>query len=113
GESAVRVGVAFAVLALCSLAQFCGAPGAHISAEAAESTGDWQIRYETDSVTGGKLVSILIYSQKLAHTGTYFAGKSAMQFACLNGQPQVQFVFGFQIGSKADSEFSYRFDDQP
>lgn len=108
----MRVGVAFVVLAMSGLALSCAAPGTRLATAQAASTGDWQITQETDSVTGGKLVSIVIYSAKLSHAGTYFA-RSVMQFACLKSQPQVQFVFGFQIGSKADSEFAYRFDEQP
>jgi hypothetical protein len=74
--------------------------------------GDWKITKEIDSVAGAKLVSILIYSHKLSHSGLSFAGRFAVQFACLKGQPSIQFVFGFQIGSKADSETAYRFDEQ-
>jgi hypothetical protein len=41
-----------------------------------------------------------------------FPGAAKLQLVCFKGQPMVHFQFGFQIGSKADSEISYRFDDK-
>ena len=32
---------------------------------------------------------------------------------CFKGQPVIHFIFIYQIGSKSDSEISYRFDDRP
>ncbi len=74
---------------LSALLGVCVGRDALIATAATESSGDWQITKEIDSVTGAKLVSILIYSHKLSHSGLYFAGRSAMQFACLKGQPSI------------------------
>jgi hypothetical protein len=76
------------------------------------SSGDWQITKQVDSVTGAKTVNIQVLSDRTSHGGLTFAQGARLQLACFKGQPLVHFQFGFQIGSKSDSEIAYRFDDR-
>ena len=36
-----------------------------------------------------------------------------LQLVCLKNKPLIHVMFAFQIGSKADSEILYRFDEKP
>jgi hypothetical protein len=100
-------------MALAALALLTGCatnplgPGAEVT-----TSGEWQISRATDSVTGGKTANIQIMSDNTSHGGLTFARGAELQLVCFGGQPVVHFMFGFQIGSKADSEISYRFDER-
>ncbi len=107
------VALSISALSVVLLAQPEAVRGPVVPAAAAAFSGDWQITAKTDSVTGRKVANILLQSSKTAHDGLYFAPKAVMQLGCLKGQPLIHLMFGFQIGSKADSEISYRFDDKP
>jgi hypothetical protein len=84
-----------------------------IATAAAESSGDWQIKIEVDSVTGAKILNVKLRSRKTAHDGLFLPPDAVLQLGCLKNHPLIHFSFAFQIGSKADSEISYRFDEQP
>jgi hypothetical protein len=75
--------------------------------------GAWQISKSTDSVTGEATVNIKLTANQTSHDGRTFPGGTGLQLVCFKGQPEVHFIFIFQIGSKSDSEISYRFDDKP
>jgi hypothetical protein len=83
-------------------------PGAEVM-----SSGAWQISKSTDSVTGETTVNIKLIANQSSHDGRTFPGGTGLQLVCFKGQPVVHFIFIFQIGSKSDSEISYRFDDKP
>jgi hypothetical protein len=91
----------------------CAASGPLGAAAEAASSGDWEISQGVDSVTGGKTANIKLVASKTSHDGTTSPGGAGLQLVCFKGQPMVHFLFVFQIGSKADSEISYRFDDKP
>lgn len=103
------------LLALIStlLVQVCLGRGPPSTPAEAASSGDWQITQKVDSVTGSKLTNVLLRSSKTTHDGLMFAPNAVMQFVCLKGRPLIHLMFGFQIGSKADTEVSYRFDEGP
>jgi hypothetical protein len=84
-----------------------------VGANASLAAGDWRISQSVSSVTGARIVNIQVVSSNTAHGGLTFPGGAGLQLGCFNGQPVVQFQFGFQIGSKADSEIFYRFDTGP
>ncbi|HET7447575.1 MAG TPA: hypothetical protein VFJ49_06650 [Methyloceanibacter sp.] len=83
-------------------------PGAEVT-----SSGAWQISKSTDSVTGEATGNIKLTANQTSHDGRTFPGGTGLQLVCFKGQPVVHFIFIFQIGSKSDSEISYRFDDKP
>jgi hypothetical protein len=80
---------------------------------AAESSGDWQISTRVDSVTGAKILNVKLEARKTAHDGLFLPPHALLQLGCLKNHPLIHFTFAFQIGSKGDSEISYRFDEQP
>lgn len=83
------------------------------TASAAQSAGDWEITKSIDSVTGRKSVNIKVVSYKVSYKGQIYGRVAELQLGCFKSQPVVNFQFGFQIGSKSDSEIRYRFDDKP
>jgi hypothetical protein len=89
------------------------AAGVLIASAAAESSGDWRITKEIDSVTGAKILSLKIEARKTAHDGLFLPPDAVLQLGCLKNHPLIHISFAFQIGSKADSEILYRFDDKP
>jgi hypothetical protein len=104
---------AFLALFMVSLLGACAGtnplgPGAEVM-----SSGEWQISKATDSVSGEKAANIQLISNKTSQGSLTFPGGAKLQLVCFNGQAVAHFQFGFQIGSKADSEISYRFDDKP
>lgn len=107
--------VALWILALsAALALAAWVAGAPLAATAqAASSGDWQILQEVDNVTGAKLTTVLLPSRKIAHSGLALTPRALLQFACRKGQLLLHLQFGFQIGSKGDSDVSYRFDGRP
>jgi len=86
---------------------------AFIATAAAESSGDWRITTRVDSVTGAKILNVRLEARKTAHDGLFLAPDALLQLGCLKNHPLIHVAFAFQIGSKADSEISYRFDNQP
>jgi hypothetical protein len=98
-----------AVSALCA----CAATGPLGAAAETTSSGAWRISKGIDSVTGVKTANIQLVSDKTSHGGLTFPGGAGLQLGCFKGQPVVHFEFGFQIGSKSDSEITYRFDEKP
>jgi hypothetical protein len=101
----VALGALF-LLASCAGTSLLG-PGAEVS-----YSGEWKISRSTDSVSGEKTADIQLISSATSHGSYSFPGAAKLQLVCFKGQPMVHFQFGFQIGSKADSEISYRFDDK-
>ncbi len=89
------------------------ASGVWVEAAEAASAGDWQISQKVDSVTGARIAHIFIQSSKVAHSGLLLAQNPFLQLGCIKGQPVVQLVFAFQVGSKSDSDVSYGFDRTP
>ena len=77
------------------------------------SSGDWRIARKVDSVTGGTLTNISLESSQTSHPGLALIPHALLQFACLKGQLLIYLQFAFQVGSKADSDISYRFDEKP
>ena len=71
------------------------------------------ITKEIDSVTGAKILHMKIEARKTAHDGLFLPPDALLQLGCLKNQPPIHVMFAFQIGSKADSEIFYRFDDKP
>ena len=98
---------------LSALLGVCAGRDALIAAAAAESAGDWRITKEIDSVTGAKILNRKIEARKTAHDGLFLPPDALLQLGCLKNQPPIHVMFAFQIGSKADSEIFYRFDDKP
>jgi hypothetical protein len=112
----VRAGVArflfaLGVLSALSLLCACAGTGSFASAEM-QSSGDWNIERETDRVTGEALTEVWLKSSQISHPGLPAIPHALLEFACLKGQLLVRLQFGFQVGSKADSDVSYRFDDK-
>jgi hypothetical protein len=91
----------------------CATRGVWVEAAKAASAGDWQISRKVDSVTGARLTNVLLPSSKTAHSGLRYTPRALLQFACLKGQPVVHLQFAFRVGSKGDSDVSYRFDKEP
>jgi hypothetical protein len=86
---------------------------AFIATATAESSGDWQITTKVDSVTGAKILNVRLEARKTAHDGLFLPPDALLQLGCLKNHPLIHVTFAFQIGSKGDSEISYRFDNQP
>lgn len=104
----------FARSAVIALLLLCAAAGGvWVTPAQAESAGAWQITQKVDRVTGAKIGNIFIRSSKIAHSGQLFAQNAFMQLGCIKGQPVIQLVFAFQVGSKNDSDVSYGFDRTP
>jgi len=79
----------------------------------AESSGDWQITAKVDEVAKTKVFNVKLEATTTAHDGLFPPPDGLLQLVCLKGQPLVDVMFAFQIGSKADSEILYRFDEKP
>lgn len=79
----------------------------------AESSGDWQITAKVDDVAKTKALNIKLEARKTAHDGLFLPPDAVLQLVCLKNQPLIHVMFAFQIGSKADSEIVYRFDEKP
>jgi hypothetical protein len=77
----------------------------------AESSGDWQITAKVDEVAKTKVFNVKLEARTTAHDGLFPPPDGLLQLVCLKGQPLVDVMFAFQIGSKADSEILYRFDE--
>ena len=67
----------------------------------------------TDRVTGAKILNVKLEARKTAHDGLFLPPDALLQLGCLKNHPLIHFTFAFQIGSKGNSEISYRFDEQP
>ena len=79
----------------------------------AESSGDWQITAKVDEVAKTKVFNVKLEARTTAHDGLFLPPDALLQLVCLKGQPLIHVMFAFQIGSKADSEILYRFDEKP
>jgi len=79
----------------------------------AESSGDWQITAKVDEAAKTKVFNVKLEARKTAHDGLFLPPDALLQLVCLKGQPLIHVMFAFQIGSKADSEILYRFDEKP
>jgi hypothetical protein len=79
----------------------------------AESSGDWQITATVDDAAKTKVFNVKLEARKTAHDGLFLPPDALLQLVCLKGHPLIHFMFAFQIGSKADSEILYRFDEKP
>jgi hypothetical protein len=101
------------IVALAVLVGIASARGPLIAGAAAESSGDWQINVRTDSITGAKILNVKLEARKTAHDGLFLPPDAVLQLGCLKSHPLIHVSFAFQIGSKGDSEISYRFDQQP
>jgi hypothetical protein len=77
----------------------------------AESSGDWQITAKVDEVAKTKVFNVKLEARTTAHDGLFPPPDGLLQLVCLKGQPLIHVMFAFQIGSKADSEILYRFDE--
>ena len=77
----------------------------------AESSGDWQITAKVDEAAKTKVFNVKLEARKTAHDGLFLPPDALLQLVCLKGQPLIHVMFAFQIGSKADSEILYRFDE--
>jgi hypothetical protein len=58
-------------------------------------------------------LNVKLEARKTAHDGLFLPPHALLQLGCLKNHPLIHFTFAFQIGSKGDSEISYRFDEQP
>ena len=110
----VRTGLAFSVVAVlaASMLSGCAAGGAVGATAQASTAGNWQITRGVDRVTGGTLTKVSLSASRTANTRYSSTPNALLQFACLKGQLIPHFQFAFQVGSKADSEILYRFDDR-
>ena len=84
-----------------------------VAAAGAESSGDWQITAKVDDVAKTKVFNVKLEARKTAHDGLFLPPDAILQLVCLKSQPLIHVMFAFQIGSKADSEILYRFDEKP
>ena len=78
-----------------------------------ESSGDWQITAKVDEAAKTKVFNVKLEARKTAHDGLFLPPDALLQLVCLKDQPLIHVMFAFQIGSKADSEILYRFDEKP
>lgn len=101
------------LLLVAFLLGICAGRDVLATAAGAESSGDWQITKEIDSVTGAKILNMKIEARKTAHDGLFLPPDALLQLGCLKNHPLIHISFALQIGSKADSEILYRFDDKP
>ena len=91
----------------------CAGQRGFVANAAAESSGDWQITAKVDEAAKTKMLNVKLEARKTAHDGLFLPPDAVLQLVCLKGQPLIHFTFAFQIGSKADSEILYRFDEKP
>jgi hypothetical protein len=100
-------------LFLIGLAGFGACALLHVTrvSAATERSGDWQITGKIDEAAKTKTFNVKLEARKTAHDGLFLPPDALLQLVCLRGQPLIHVMFAFQIGSKADSEIFYRFDD--
>ncbi|MGH6826219.1 hypothetical protein [Methyloceanibacter sp.] len=91
----------------------CAGLDVFVAAAHAESSGEWQITAKIDDVAKTKVLNLKLEARKTAHDGLFLPPDALLQLVCLKGQPLIHVMFAFQIGSKADSEILYRFDEKP
>ena len=84
-----------------------------VATVAAESSGDWQITAKVDEAAKTKVLNVKVEARKTAHDGLFLPPDALLQLVCLKNKPLIHVMFAFQIGSKADSEILYRFDEKP
>lgn len=91
----------------------CAGRSPFVVTAVAESSGDWQITARVDEAAKTKVFNVKLEARKTAHDGLFLPPDALLQLVCLKGQPLIHVMFAFQIGSKADSEILYHFDDKP
>jgi hypothetical protein len=91
----------------------CASLSLLVPAAGAASSGDWQITAKVDDAAKTKAFNVKLEARKTAHDGLLLPPGAVLQLVCLRDQPLIHVMFAFQIGSKADSEILYRFDDKP
>ena len=91
----------------------CAGRSPFVVTAVAESSGDWQITVKVDDAAKTKVFNVKLEARKTAHDGLFLPPDALLQLVCLKGQPLIHVMFAFQIGSKADSEILYRFDEKP
>jgi hypothetical protein len=96
-----------------ALLGICAGRDALIATAGAESSGDWQITAKVDGAAKTKIFNVKVEARKTTHDGLFLPPDALLQLVCLKNQPLIHVMFAFQIGSKADSEILYRFDDKP
>src|SRR6476659_6243391 len=101
------------VVVLGGLLGACASSTLLVETASAESSGDWQITAKVDDVAKTKVLNIKLEARKTAHDGLFLPPDALLQLVCLKNQRLIHVMFAFQIGSKADSEIVYRFDDKP
>src|SRR6476619_5295221 len=101
------------VVVLGGLLGACGSTTIIVETASAESSGDWQITAKVDDVAKTKVINIKLEDRKTEHDGLFLPPDALLQLVCLKNQRLIHVMFAFQIGSKADSEIVYRFDDKP
>jgi hypothetical protein len=101
------------VLLVAFLLGICAGRDALIATAAAESSGDWQITAKVDDAAKTKIFNVKVEAKKTTHEGLFLPPDAILQLVCLKNQPLIHVMFAFQIGSKADSEILYHFDDKP
>ena len=84
-----------------------------VATVAAKSSGDWQITAKVDEAAKTKVLNVKVEARKTAHDGLFLPPDALLQLVCLKNKPLIHVMFAFQIGSKADSEIRYRFDEKP
>ena len=84
-----------------------------VATVAAESSGDWQITAKVDEAAKTNVLNVKVEARKTAHDGLFLPPDALLQLVCLKNKPLIHVMFAFQIGSKADSEIRYRFDEKP
>jgi len=101
------------VVVLGGLLGACASSTLLVETASAESSGDWQITVKVDEAAKTKVFNVKLEARKTAHDGLFLPPDALLQLVCLKGQPLIHVMFAFQIGSKADSEILYRFDEKP
>ena len=91
----------------------CAGANLLVATVAAESSGDWQITAKVDEAAKTKVLNVKVEARKTAHDGLFLPPDALLQLVCLKNKPLIHVMFAFQIGSKADSEIRYRFDERP
>jgi hypothetical protein len=84
-----------------------------IATAQAESSGDWQITAKVDEAAKTKVLNVKVEARKTTHDRLVLPPDALLQLVCLKDKPLIHVMFAFQIGSKADSEIVYRFDEGP
>jgi hypothetical protein len=77
----MRGGRFLSAVVLSALLGVCAGRDALIAAAAAESSGDWRITKEIDSVTGAKILNMKIEARKTAHDGLFLPPDALLQSA--------------------------------